>query len=120
MIYWCEGAKSFTRGVQFTNSDPNLVYCFLRLFRSSYELDESKFRVCVHLHEYHNEQVQIDFWSKITRIKKDRFIRPYIKPHTGKRVKKDYPGCVDIRYHSNDMAKRLMSTAQAFLAFMGP
>lgn len=119
IIYWCEGAKSHSSGVKFTNSDPHLVYTFLKLFRSAYNLDEAKFRICLHLHEYHNSAKQIAFWSKITRINPKQFMKPYLKPHTGKRIKDNYPGCVAIGYHSNDIAKQLLSTAQAFFEYNG-
>lgn len=115
MIYWCEGAKDDRSGAYFANSDPDLVRSFLDLFRSSFELDEKKFRVCIHLHEYHNPKKQLSFWSKVTNIPKKQFIKPYLKPHTGKRTRDGYPGCIGIKYHNTDIARQLMATAQAFL-----
>lgn len=115
MLYWCEGNKSVRCGVYFTNSDPKLVSKFLHLFRSSFDLDESKFRPCIHLHEYHSSPKQLAFWSKITNIPKKQFIRPYCKPNTGKRIREGYQGCIGIRYHSNDLARQLNAVAKAFL-----
>lgn len=69
MLYWCEGSKS-PHGVAFANSDPKLAKSFLSLLRRSFVLDEAKFRPCIHLHDYHSPEKQLDFWSKITDIDK--------------------------------------------------
>ncbi|MDP3697179.1 MAG: hypothetical protein Q8R55_04075 [Candidatus Taylorbacteria bacterium] len=114
-IYWCEGTKSPKAGVCFTNSDPKLVRKFLFLLRNSFELDEKKFRPCIHLHSYHNPQKQLAFWSKMTNINKRQFIKPYLKLNTGKRIRDNYQGCISVRYHSNDLARRLIAIAKGFL-----
>jgi hypothetical protein len=114
LIYYCEGAKDKTGGVGFTNSDPKLIKVFLMLLRNNYNIDESKFRICMHLHEYHNFEQQIKFWSKVTNIKKGQFIKPYNKPNTGKRIKEGYQGCLSVKYHSSDLQKQLLMTAEAF------
>ncbi len=115
LIYWCEGSKSNKNGINFVNSDYKLVKTFLRLLRESFELDERKFRPCIHLHSYHNVQEQLDFWSNITDINKRQFIKPYMKINSGKRIHDNYQGCIAIRYHSNDLARRLNSIAKAFI-----
>jgi hypothetical protein len=115
MIYWCEGAKNARCGIAFTNSDPKLVGMFLKLLRECFVLDESKFRPCIHLHSYHSPKKQLDFWSKVTDINKQQFIKPYRKPNTGKRIHENYQGCISVTYHSSDLARRLMAVARAFL-----
>lgn len=115
LIYWCEGAKDIFSPVRFTNSDPKLINLFLSLLRTAFQVEEGKFRVCLHLHEYHQEAQQIDFWSKLTKIAKEQFIKPYRKPHTGKRIRDDYPGCVAIHYYDNRLQKELIVRAQVFL-----
>lgn len=115
VIYWCEGTKSLYSGINFTNSDPKLVKTFLKLFRKSFDANEKKFRVCIHLHNYHNENKQSKFWSKITGIKLSQFIKPFYKNNVGKRVREDYNGCVSIRYHDTTIARQLLMTAKAFL-----
>ena len=114
MLYWCEGNKS-PKSVIFTNSDPMLVKTFLKLLRESFVLNEKRFHPCVHIHEYHSASRQLDFWSKITNISKRQFIKPYRKPNTGKRIREGYQGCLSLRYHDSDLARRLLATAKAFL-----
>jgi hypothetical protein len=118
MLYWCEGGKS-PRVVAFTNSDPRLVKTFLNLLRKSFVLDETKFHPCIHLHAYHIPSKQLDFWSKITDIDKQQFIKPYQKQNTGKRFREGYQGCISIRYYSSDLARRLMAIAKAFMYHTG-
>ncbi|MBI1839057.1 MAG: helix-turn-helix domain-containing protein [Candidatus Colwellbacteria bacterium] len=115
IMYWCEGTKNPKSGLTFTNSDPALVNKFLELLRKSFIVDESKFRPCIHLHSYHSPKKQLDFWSKITKIERRQFIKPYLKMNSGKRINVGYQGCISVRYHSNDMARRVMATAKAFL-----
>ena len=118
MLYWCEGNKS-PGTVVFTNSDHKLVKTFLKLLRESFILDEKKFHPCVHIHEYHSASRQLDFWSKTTNINKQQFTKPYRKPNTGKRIREGYQGCLSLRYHDSDLARRLLATAKAFLESMG-
>ncbi len=118
LLYWCEGAKS-PRKIQFTNSDPKLIKTFVFLLRSAFDIDEKNFRVALHLHEYHSIQKQILFWSKVTGIKKSQFIKPYQKPHTAKRIKEGYPGCVNVCYYDTSFAKEILYIAKAFLNIHG-
>ena len=106
LLYWCEGEKK-GGAVRFTNSDPVMIQTFLNLFRQSFKLDESKFRICLHLHSYHNQQKQKKFWSGITNIPVEQFQKIYTKPNQGKNKKKDYQGCVSLRYHDWQVAKEI-------------
>lgn len=105
LLYWCEGEKNGS-SVTFINSDPLLISTFLQLFRSGFRIVESKFRVCLHLHQYHNENKQKRYWSKVTNIPTNQFFI-YRKPNTGKNFRKGYPGCASIRYHDYTKALEL-------------
>ena len=116
LLYWCEGTKNHYAGVAFVNSDPRMIRLFLRLFRESFDVNEQKIKPRIHLHQYHDPQAQLNFWAKVTRVPKSQFSKPYVKPNTGKRIRKNYPGCISIRYGSNDMTRRLLAPAKAFFA----
>jgi hypothetical protein len=111
MIYHCEGSKSVSKGVNFVNSDPGLIAYFLCLFRSSFDLDEKKFRVCVHLHSYHKKDKQLKFWSKTSNIPLSQFIKPYQKAHSGLYKKEGYQGCIAVRYGDVGIARELKAIA---------
>lgn len=106
LLFWCEGAKNQSC-VEFINSDPLMIETFLRLLRFAFELDERKFRILMHLHEYHQEEKQKEFWSKITKIPENQFTKTYWKPHTKKRKRENYPGCIRISYYDAHIARQL-------------
>lgn len=115
IMYWCEGGKYDDTKIQFVNSDPNLIATFLHFFRHSYEIDEKKFSLCIHLHGYHSEITQKKFWAKVTHISKDQFMKSYIKPNGGRRLKKDYPGCLAVNYYDAKITRDLIATGRAFI-----
>jgi len=115
MIYFCEGNKSLQSLVAFTNSDPDLIASFLYLFRNSFDLDEKKFRILMHLHKYHDEKTQKDFWSKVTGIPKEQFNRSYLKPSSGNYKKEGYQGCIKLHYADVAVARKLQHVAKNFM-----
>lgn len=117
-LYYCEGAKGFSGGVRFINSDPSLIENFIFLLRESFIIDEKKFRAGMHLYQYHNEDKQREYWSRITKIPKKQFIKSYLKPNTGKRIRENYPGCLTIYYHDNNLAREIISIYKAFSALL--
>lgn len=113
LLWWCEGNKNTTY-VRFTNSDPSLIKNFLFLLRNGFSIDESKFRVLVHLHDYHSEEKQKKFWSDITGIKQKQFYKSYRKPNTGIRHHENYQGCIAISYYDAKIAKELEGIYNVF------
>lgn len=80
LLYWGEGTKyDGNNSVSFMNADPEMIRYFLHAFRNSFSLDEKKFRALVHLHEYHDVDKQIRFWSSITKIPISQFNKSYLK-----------------------------------------
>jgi len=115
ILFWTEGGKSTDNYVYFMNSDPKMVALFVYLLRNSFTLDESKFRAMMHVHEYHNEKFQLNFWSKITNIPTNKFSKSYLKPHTNKRIRVGYQGCIRIRYYDTKIALELRSLYNTFV-----
>lgn len=116
LLYWCEGEKSENDNTLiFTNSDPGLVKAFLEALRRGYNINEGKFRVCVHLHSYHKPKKQLLFWSKVTTISLTQFIKPYQKLHSGKNIRVGYAGCASVRYHDVRIARQVQAVARVFL-----
>lgn len=113
-MYWCEGSKDKSSALVFMNSDPHLVQSFLFLLRKSFLIDEKKFRVCLHLHEYHNVKQMIRFWSKTTKISSKQFLKPYMKINTGKRMSAGYNGCASVRYYDNHLKNELIAIFREF------
>lgn len=114
LLFWCEGGKTEKTFLRFINSDPVLIKTFLTLLRKSFSIDESKLRALLHLHDYHNEKAQKDFWSRITKIDKKQFHKSYQKPHSGKRINKDYQGCVAITYYDVKIMREIKAIYAVF------
>lgn len=114
LLFWCEGGKNEQSCVEFSNSDPLMIEVFVKLLRSTFNLDERKFRVLMHLHEYHDEEKQKEFWSKITKIPKNQFTKTYQKPHTKKRKRENYPGCIRVSYYDAHLARQLHAWYNSF------
>lgn len=114
LLFWCEGAKNSTQ-VKFTNSDPSLIKLFLDLLRTGFNINESRLRILMHLHEYHIEEKQKLFWREVTKIPFEQFHRSYLKPNTGKRKHQNYPGCVSVAYYDARVAKELATIYNTFV-----
>lgn len=112
ILFWAEGSKH-TNHIAFTNSDPIMINTFISLLRNAYDLDESKFHITVHLHEYHNKEQILRFWSVITKVPLKQFIKPYLKTHTAIRKHSDYKGCITIRYYDVQIARELTAIYNA-------
>lgn len=91
-----------------------MIKIFMFLFRLSFNIDESKFRILMHLHEYHNEEKQKEFWSNLTKIPQSQFTKTYWKPHTKKRKRENYPGCIRVGYYSAHVARQLYAWYNSF------
>ena len=113
LLYWAEGGKT-KKGVDFINSDPEMIKVFLRLFRYVFPVNETKLRICVHVHEYHNVKAIINFWSEITGIPPAQFHKPYIKPHTRKVIREGYMGCITIIYGDVEVLRKIIFTYKMF------
>lgn len=111
-LFWAEGSKGINH-IGFTNSDPLMITTFLYILRQAYIIDESKFHVSIHLHEYHDAATILKFWSDLTSIPLSQFIKPYLKPHTAIRKKDNYMGCITIRYYDHKIARELTAIYNA-------
>lgn len=118
LIYECEGAKTDKSSLEFTNSDPLLIKIFLKLLRETFQLDESKFRVIMHLHSYHSEKAEKQFWSKVTNIPEGKFYKAYQKVESGN-AKAGYRGCVQIKYFDVTIKRTLLAGKTLLAEKMG-
>lgn len=113
MLYWAEGSKGRKDIVTFANTDPQLTKLFIYLLRNSFVLDESKLRVRVHLHYYHNENKVKKFWSKLLRIPISQFGKTYWKKRGENKIyRKNMAGICFVRYNSLALKEEIMFYAR--------
>lgn len=117
LLYWGEGAKT-RNSFKFINSDPEMISTFLFLLRKSFFIDEGKFSVCIHLHEYHNKEEMIRFWSQVSGIGENQFY-VYNKTHTGINKKLGYKGCLSVYYGDVKIFKETFIIIQRFIKYCG-
>jgi hypothetical protein len=118
-LFWAEGSKDLGN-ISFINSDPVMIGTFLKLFRTSFEVDETKFRVLLHLHEYHDHLEMKRYWSNITHIPIKQFSKTFIKSHTKRRIHPDYKGCCKIKYYDSRIARGLSAIYNSLAKVIGP
>jgi len=106
VLYWGEGAKTSNR-VEFTNSDPDMMRCFIVTLLDGFDLDKSQLRANLHLHEYHDEKKQLLFWSNVTGIPLKNFNKTYWKSNSGHNIRENYPGCMRVCFNSKDIVDKI-------------
>lgn len=111
MLYWAEGAKhEKVYGLVFANTDPKLMRLYVSLLRKVYPLDESRFRVRLHLHYYHRHAEAIDFWSNALKIPPSQFGKIYVKKRSkSKRFRKNFHGICFVKYPANHAREELLA-----------
>ncbi len=112
MLYWAEGAHTGS-GVDFANSNPEMIALFLRFLREICGTSELRLRVYMY---HHGDTQQVEaakhFWREVTKIPLAQFSKPYIRrgnPHYSGRIM--LHGLVHIRY----MDKRLLELIQRWI-----
>jgi len=113
ILYLAEGSKLPERGasVRFTNTDPRLVLLFLTLLRRCYQIDESKLRVALHIHWYHDVKKTKYYWSKLLGVDESKFFKIYVKKRSEtKRFRRNFAGICTIVYYSVDLRWEIVET----------
>jgi len=102
MLYWGEGFKgnenSKMSTVDFANSDPQMIRVFMKAFRDTYVFDRKKLRAYIYCYSNQNVPNLINFWSKLTKIPKLQFTKPYIRTDHQKNVRTMKYGLIHVRY----------------------
>ncbi|KKT82196.1 MAG: hypothetical protein A3B99_03595 [Candidatus Yanofskybacteria bacterium RIFCSPHIGHO2_02_FULL_44_12b] len=105
IIWWTEGTKAYKRkeykntwvyNIDVTNTNPEIIKLFLNFLRNDIGLDESRLRLQLQIHEGDNQEEIEKFWSKLTKISRNRFTKTIIRPAGNKTGKSR--GTCKIRY----------------------
>lgn len=111
MLYWAEGSKG--RDILgIANTDPRILLLFITLLRRCYTLDESKFRLRIYIHHYHDEDKLKNYWSNLLEIDKGLFHKSHRKQrNANKRFRRNFGGICTIRYNSVGLKDELLEYA---------
>jgi hypothetical protein len=115
-LYAGEGSK--TEGaVRFANTDPTMVRFFCAWLRRFFDVDESRLRVRVYLHQGLDLDAAQRYWSEVTAVPLDQFRKPYraVADPTIRRNKHEF-GCVYVDYSCTTTHRRIMGLVRALLS----
>jgi len=114
-LYAGEGSKG-DGNVRFANSDPRMIVFFCSWLRRFFEIDESRLRVRLYLHEGLDLAAATAFWSELTGISESQFLKPYrAVPDPSIRRAKHVHGCVSVRYSCSTTHRSIMGLVGALL-----
>ena len=115
MLYWTEGYKTKkSNGIDFANSDPDMIKVFVDFLRSTYELDESRFRAYVYCHSDQDIEAVETFWSKLTNIPRSQFTKPYVRSDFRKRGRKMQYGLLHVRYADKKLLRDILNLIESY------
>ena len=116
-LYAGEGSKSDGR-LAFVNSDPRMVLFFCSWFRRFFEIDESKLRFRLYLHEGLDLGAAMAFWSEVTAIPVSQFGKPYRAAADPSIRRSKHPmGCGSVDYYGTRVHRAVMGVVHALLEF---
>jgi Helix-turn-helix len=115
-LYAGEGSKGDGK-VVFANTDDRMVAFFCAWLRRFFEIDESRLRVRVYLHEGLDLEAAEGHWSAVTCIPRQQFGTAYraIADASIRRNKHEY-GCVYITYSCSRTHRSIMGLVHALLS----
>lgn len=125
MLYWAEGSKhEKSSGLKFVNTDPVLIKFYLDLVRNSFEIDEGRLRVGIHVHYYHDQETAITFWSDLTGVPRSQFWRIHVKKRSEqKKFRENFQGICTVYYGNRMIRDELLALgrllAQKLSSFNG-
>ena len=115
-LYAGEGAKDGKR-VMFANTDPEMVALFCAWLRTFFQIEETRLRARVYLHEGLNLDQSQAFWSAVTEIPIDQFRTGYRAANDPTlRHNKHENGCVYVRYCCATTYRAVMGLVEALLS----
>ena len=115
-LYAGEGSKTDGK-VRFANTDPAMVSFFCAWFRRFFDVDESRLRVRVYLHQGLDLNAAEDFWAEITGVPRSQFGKAYrAEPDPSIRHNKHEMGCAYVDYSSSRVHREIMGLVRALLS----
>ena len=115
-LYAGEGAKTDGE-IAFANSDPRMILFFVKWLRHFVDVDESRLRVRLYLHQGLDLGAACAFWRDLTDIPLSQFGKVYrAVPDPSIRKAKHVNGCPSIRYSCSRSHRFVMGLVTALLS----
>jgi len=78
-LYWGEGGKTKPTELTVSNTDPSVILFSMHWLQSVHGIAKNKFKVKLQLYRDMDVQKETSFWSKILKLPRKQFVKPYIK-----------------------------------------
>lgn len=115
-LYAGEGAKR-DGYVSMANTNPDLLRFFVTWLRRCFEVDESRLRCRVYLHEGLDLEAAERWWSDVVDVPLERFGKPYRAVADASRTSvKHIHGCATVGYGCTETHRRIMGLVRALPA----
>ena len=85
-LYWGEGAKTISKEVSVSNTDPSVIIFFIKWIKSAFNISKDKLKFSIHLYNDMDVSKEISFWSKKLGVLENQFLKPYIKNTSSLRI----------------------------------
>jgi hypothetical protein len=119
-LYAGEGMKRDGQ-VGFANTSPAFVDFFCRWLRHFFDVDESRLRLRLYLHEGLDIEAANCFWQELTGIPQEQFLKPYrAAADATLRHAKHTLGCPAVTYGCSRTHRTIMGLVQGLMAAGGP
>ncbi len=114
-LYAGEGSKT-GQAVGFANTDARMIALFCAWLRRFFEIDESRLRVRLYLHQGLDLEAAMAFWSEVTDIPLSQFRAPYrAEANATRRTNKHQHGCVYVTYACSRTHRAVLGLVHALL-----
>ena len=115
-LYAGEGTKR-DGALRFANRDPRMIFFYCCWLRRFFEIDESRLRVRLYLHEGLDLAASVSYWSALTAIPASQFGKPYrAVADPSIRHAKHVHGCVGVSYSCSVTHRSVMGLVHALLS----
>jgi len=114
MLYWGEGSKKGNT-VALANSDPLMVSVFMKFLRDVCGIDDHRTRATIHYYDDHKPEELLRYWSRITKISKPQFYKPFLHSGTkGTYKKKSRYGTISVQYSDKKLLQLINGWIQEY------
>lgn len=119
-LYWAEGSKG--NRFQVTNSDPVLIAFMIRWIKEIFGITAKDLKAKLNIYPQQNDLFIQKFWSNLTGIPLQNFLKSYVKPmSTGYKKNNLYYGTIRIEVpKSSNMCHRTFGWINAAVASLTP
>lgn len=111
MLYWAEGYKAGDHGVDFANSDPDMVILFTKFLRQICNVDEKRLRCYLYAYSGQDTKALQQYWANALDIPLAQFTKPYVKRaiEPGPRGPRMLYGLVHVRYCDKKLVRQILT-----------